>query len=99
MYHAHFMGAPGHWFWIVPVLFMILMMVCVVRRIRRARRWRAATGGRTGWGLLGCCDPGRQTAGQILARRYARGEITKEQYQQIKGDLDSDCRRPQPESE
>jgi putative membrane protein len=84
------MGAHGHWLWVIPVLFMILMVVCVVRWTRYARRWRAGTGDRWDWNSFGCCGPRREGTSQILDRRYAEGEITREQYEQIKRDLESD---------
>jgi putative membrane protein len=99
MYHAHYLEPHGHLFWIIPALFMVLMMVCIVRRIRSARRWRAETGGRTGWRSFGCCGPRRERTSQILDRRYAGGEITKEQYEQFKRDLEANRWRPQPEGE
>jgi hypothetical protein len=38
-----------------------------------------------------CCKPpvsfGRESALEILARRYARGEIDRDRYEQIKRDL------------
>ncbi len=45
------------------------------------------------WGLGGGpsapMPPGVASAREILDTRYARGEITREQYQQMKGDLGS----------
>ena len=42
-----------------------------------------------------CCGPARprgETAQEILDRRYASGEISKEQYEQMKQDMRPDRR-------
>jgi putative membrane protein len=38
-------------------------------------------------GELRSVDSGRETPLEILKRRYAKGEITKEQYEEMKKDL------------
>ena len=96
MEHTHLLGTHGHWFWIVPLLFMIVMFVFGSFMCRRmgAQRRRLAYAGR---GRFDCCGPGRvfrsdwwsETPGQILDRRYASGEITKEQREQMKRDFES----------
>ena len=77
------------WMWIFPLTFMVLMMlfiaICAFGFFRRSG----------GWGHS-CPMCGRQPGGktdqdtprQILDRRYAGGEITKEQYEGIKHDLE-----------
>lgn len=95
MEHAYFWSPHLHWFWIIPFLFMILMLVFALRAFRRAANWRRGTGRLTGWQFLDCCIPGQrqmerwwtEPPGQILDQRYASGEITKEQYEQMKSDL------------
>lgn len=97
MEHTYYWGPHLHWFWIIPLLFMVLMFVCAFRMFRRAGSWRRGSWRRTGWQSFGCCVPGRDLAerrstaapGEILDQRYARGEITKEQYKQMKNDIDS----------
>ena len=96
MEHAHLLGTHGHWFWIVPFLFMIVMFVFGSFMCRRMGAWRrrAAYAGR---GRFDCCGPARdsrshrssETPDQIIDRRYASGEITKEQREQMKRELDS----------
>ena len=86
----------SHWFWVMPVLLMILMFVCATVMMRRSRSWRWG-GDHVGWMPLRCWAPGRgptarrwsETASQILERRYAGGEIAKEEYEQIKHDIES----------
>ena len=95
MEYTHFFGPHWHWFWIVPLLFMVLMFVCAARMCRRMGAWRCGTV-YPGRGRFGCCVPDQGsiskrwsgTPGQILDRRYAIGEITKEQYDQIRNELE-----------
>jgi putative membrane protein len=96
MEHAHLFGTHGHWFWIVPILFMIVMMVLWSFGCRRMGGWRRRPA-YAGRGRFDCCgairDPRSsywpETPAQILDRRYASGEITKEQREQMKRELDS----------
>ena len=95
MEYTHAFGPHWHWSWIVPFLFMILMFVFASRMCRRKGAWRYSAG-YTGRERFGCCVPGPgsisdrwpETPDQILGRRYASGEITKEQYDQIRSDLE-----------
>jgi len=67
------------WFplmWIFPLFFFVVMLVFLFR-----------VGGRPMWG------PGRtgareESAKEILDRRYARGEINREEYQRMRKDLE-----------
>lgn len=86
-----------HWFWIMPFTFMILMFIFAALMVRRAGGWRSYSGNRAGWSPLCWWSSGQDAAGrwrsekacQILDRRYASGEITKEQYEQMKRDIES----------
>lgn len=75
----------GYW-WVVPMIFWGLMMLGFVIFLARGgfRRWR-----RRGW--AGCCgDAGSQlvqTPHELLRIRYARGEITKDELEQLRRDL------------
>ncbi len=70
------------WMWIIPLLFFLLFLSIIIRLIfwgslgypyrRRYRRWYG---------------PEEEDAQDILEKRYARGEITREQYQQMMDDL------------
>jgi len=96
MEYAHVWGPHTHWFWIIPFLFMILMIFFATRMARRADAWRSGVGPH-GRGRFGCWDPGcgpmarwwSETPMQILDRRYANGEITKEQYEEMRHDFES----------
>ena len=92
---AQWWGPVFHGFWIIPLIFMILMFVFAAFMIRRMGDWRSGHGHQHGWGPFGAWDPGQgpmarwsETPRQILDRRYASGEITKDQYEQIKGDIE-----------
>ena len=65
------------WMWIFPLIFLVVMLLFLFRGI--------------GWSMCG----GRETHGrreestrELLDRRYARGEISREEYQQMKKDLE-----------
>jgi len=77
------------WMWIFPLTFMVLMMVfialCAGMFFRRSGGW-AHSCPMCGWHPGGNKD--QDTPSQILDRRYASGEITKEQYEGIKQDLE-----------
>lgn len=60
--------------WIVPLLFLGALILFLVRGPARLSRDRSRAGQ-------------EETAGAILDRRYASGEITKEQYDQMKADI------------
>lgn len=76
-----FVGGLGEWGWIAPILTLIFwvgllaaLTVVVIWAIRRARAGAAAA----------AHTPGQATAKEILQDRYARGEISREQYELIK---------------
>ncbi len=76
---------PWGWFplmWIFPLIFLVVMLLFVFR----GGGW----GGGGGWPMCG----GRgmrekeESAKEILDRRYARGEISQEEYQRMKKELE-----------
>lgn len=70
---------PLEWFplmWIFPLLFLVVMLLFLFRG-----PGRPMSGGR---GMRGK----EESAKEILDRRYARGEIGREEYQQMKRDLE-----------
>ncbi len=77
-YYDH-SGMMGNWWWMWPlwivgfVLFVILIFLVVAS---------FHTGGR------GAVPPPRETPLDILKRRYAAGEITREEYEQMRQDVE-----------
>lgn len=67
---------PMPWMWIFPLIFLIVFVMFLFRA----------------GGLPMCGDRGTRdsepSAREILDRRYARGEIGREEYQQMKKDLE-----------
>jgi putative membrane protein len=96
MEYSHVIGPHWHGGWIVPLLFMILLIFFATRRCRRTGAWRGGVE-RNRRVRFGCCQPGHdsmargwsETPHQILDRRYAGGEITREQYEQMRHDFES----------
>ncbi len=70
---------PGMgWMWMFPLLFFLLMIAMM------GFFWRR--GFRLPWcGMMG--DHSHETPRQILDRRFASGEVTKEQYDEIRRSL------------
>ena len=60
--------------WLFPVIILIMVIACLFRGPRWMRRHH-------NWG------EGRETPREILDRRYASGEITKEQYEDMRRTL------------
>ena len=87
MEHTLCWGPHFHWFWIIPFLFMVLMFGACFRMLWRTGNWRWRSGHRARWQPFWCYDLGQEPPDQILDRRYASGEITKEQYEQMKRDI------------
>lgn len=64
------------WMWIFPLTFLVVMLVLLIRG-----------GGSPMCGGHG--TPKREDgARELLNQRYARGEISREEYQQVKKDLE-----------
>ena len=102
MEYTHWWGPHSHWFWIIPFLFMVLMVFIAIRMARRAS-WRSGCGclgrGRYGWwkpGQHSMAYQWSETPGQILDRRYASGEVTKEQHEQMKRYIESSLQHSGP---
>lgn len=74
--HWGWYGGPGFG-WISMVLFWGVVVFGIV--------WLVRSGTRKGEGQTRSCDG--ETALDILDKRYARGEITKEEYMEMKQTL------------
>lgn len=68
-------GYGFHWMWIFPVVFLVL---CVVFMFR-GPGWLMGGHGR---------NHREENAREILDRRYAKGEINREEYQRMRKDLE-----------
>lgn len=78
---------PGDGLWMIGgLIFMIalvVLVVWVVTTLMRGDRGDRASRGSSG-------DPSRPTPTEILRERFARGEITEEQYEQARKVLGRD---------
>lgn len=70
---------PGGW-WLFPTIMPIIMLIVVVTVLSHIF-------GRGGFRLPGQGSQKPESALEILQKRYARGEITKEEFDQIRRDL------------
>ena len=76
--HPYDFGWHGGWWmmWIIPLGFLIVFAIFLLR------------GGPMCWWNRGGHPGGaHESAGEILARRFASGEITQEQYEEMKRTL------------
>ncbi len=64
---------------VIVIALIVALVVLIVWAIRSMRRSPASTG---------IMSTSAQSAREITQQRYARGEITREQYQQILADLE-----------
>ena len=71
-------GMPGFWLigWWLGVLFGLLLLALLAVFLLAAVRF-----------LRGQV-PGRESAVEILKRRYARGELTREEYERMRRELE-----------
>ena len=78
------MGPEHFWgggMWIFPALFLAILLVMLYLVFARDRAPRSESTRHSE--LL----PRSETALEIVEKRYARGEINREEYQQMKNDL------------
>lgn len=64
------------WMWIFPLIFLVVMLLFLFRMGGRSMCSGHGTHKR------------EESAREILDRRYARSEISREEYQQMKKDLE-----------
>ncbi len=68
---------PSAWFYVIAVLIIVLLVAGVLCARKCMRQMGAG----------GCCSPRQETPLDALKRRYASGEVSKEQFEALKRDL------------
>ncbi len=81
----HMDGWGGGWMWLWGTLVMVGLVAAVV--------WIARSAGATRRTPPTTPTSGQSRARDILAERYAHGELTTEEYRERLGELDRDDRR------
>jgi putative membrane protein len=84
------MPVCGPWFggWFVFPLVGLVLMVVVLLMVFSGRGPFAHFGGRSGWGAPPASSGPVGSALDILKVRYARGELTREQFEQMRRDVE-----------
>ena len=79
-------GSFGAWGWAAMILQLVLWL-SLIAGIVLLIVWAVRRSGRTPTALSSYATSSQPSAKDILQARYARGEITREQYQQMLRDL------------
>ena len=87
MFPSHYMDMSGGW-WFLPMIgFLIIMMLAcfLFRRVFHGGAFCCAGG-------VGSKNPASDDPVGILKSRYAKGEIGREEYERISGEIREDDR-------
>lgn len=87
MEHVHVWGPHFHWFFFIPFLFMVLLLVFACRMFRRAGEGRRRSWCRSGALSFGCCGPVRGP--EKLWEDEASDEAVQRQSDQANRDIES----------
>ncbi len=82
--HGIFRPVPWPWMWILPVIGLAVMFFVAVLVFRRCGWMSWCMGGRNG-----PAEGTDASAMDILKRRYASGEITREEFERMKRDIEA----------
>ena len=85
-YYGGMMGGYGGVWMLFMIPIGLIVLIIIGYAIWRGYGWGGGCGGHYGYARYGS-DTDRENAMEILRRRYARGEISKEQYEQMKKDI------------
>ena len=81
---------PGHeiWHWLIPLIFLVVLGAILIWAVLRVTRQPAAVGG-PGWAATTTTPvrPAVDPAVDLVRARYARGEMSREQFLQAVADL------------
>lgn len=84
--HMGGFGTFGTWGWIALIVQMVFWLALIAGTVLLVV-WAIRRSNRASTSLPGYAITGQPSAKEILQARYARGEITREQYQQMLDDL------------
>ncbi len=77
----------GGGMWLFPMMMMLIMLFVVSRMFSRGGGFRPPWMQGQGSDRQPSENTAPETAVELLKKRYARGEITKEEFEQIQKDL------------
>ena len=81
--HGTFWPMPWPWMLVFPLVGLVIMIVLAILVFRRGGWMSRCMGGRG-------ASEGQESAMDVLRRRYAAGEISREQFEQMKVDIQDD---------
>ncbi len=77
----HVMGMAGGLGWLIGLLFLVGLVLVIIWAVNNIGAGRRAGGGGTNVAPAAPRDPARPTPNEILRERFAKGEITADDYQ------------------
>jgi putative membrane protein len=77
----------GGGMWVFPVIGLVVFLFVIYFVFTRVF---SGGGSFCGWGGQGGSSPGPQSPMDILKTRYAKGEITREEFDRMKKDISGD---------